>query len=694
MKWKAAALALGTLLIVACRGNAVDVGGTAGSGPGNGGGAGGPPMGVMTPGGDCPADLGFPGAATLTNLVGEVLGANVRLTFDQPAGAADYRVYVLPQQGDVSGSTNKNAVYRCAGEYEVPFIPQDLPTDGQGNVNLPQGSAYGSQVNSVVVGYPRTTSEATLGYVFTSPGPNLVPVYALGRASTDAEQFGCGNDHWPEAREETYTPSAADRATMLAQRWRDDGIAFYALDPATTVAGTTVVSSMDTNGAGLYLVDGPELTKRKADGASASPAFAVYAQQMPGAVPLMRVYYLAACSRGHDELTVGETRFNKAYTQWPHQPVGELHWAGLTAETTLVVEALDALCPYSGTLSPTSLPAVAGQPPYPAFSTLDELRAASPSGEVFLNGQGDATTPHAIARACLEVAPAAPAPMDWRYDGSPEAYGPVQSFSPDQARFEFDSPTFDVQLLGQTKGQWTFGAIFGELWTLHADVGADVGNLFRFAPKQTPTLAADAFVHVSMEVDTVSTFRRYPQIIVSDQPTPVQQNLTNGASVIVQPFGVSGEVQIEFCDHRDWEVNNQCPYWDLATLHDQGVDFLSPRVEMTGLQGVDRTVTLDAYVSTQRVYAFVNGAPYGCVDLPPGSLTAGPGTVTFGDVLYHSGADLSMSGFDWFPFHDAHMAFFMSRHFSNLAFSSAVPQPTWDYGRFPCVPATAIQDHP
>jgi hypothetical protein len=73
--------------------------------------------------------------------------------------------------------------------------------------------------------------------------------------------------------------------------------------------------------------------------------------------------------------------------------------------------------------------------------------------------------------------------------------------------------------------------------------------------------------------------------------------------------------------------------------------------------------------------------------LPPGRVKAGSGTVTFGDVLYHSGVDLA----DWYPFHLAKMHNVTSRHFSNLAFASNVAAPDWDDARIPCVAASGLK---
>jgi hypothetical protein len=388
-------------------------------------------------------------------------------------------------------------------------------------------------------------------------------------------------------------------------------------------------------------------------------------------------------------------RFNKAYKQGT-QPIAALHWSGLTEETTLVVEAIDTLCPFQGILSPMPRPAQKlGEIAYPALLTADAMRATSPAGELYVGGQGDATaTPHAVARACIKVAPAAPAAADWRYDGQVEQY--TAEVSSGFQSWSLSSPTFDVNLYDAETNEWGIGSAFGELRTTLADWAADTGGKLRIAPKKAADLVDDTFVHATMEVDTVSSDRRYPQMLISDQSTPIQDNLAKGGTIVVQTRGGNTSptrAEIQFCDHRVWEVNAQCPSWDLYTLND-GKDFLSPYPEMNGLGGVDQTVHFDVYASTKRVYLYTNGVQYGCVDLPDGKLAAGKATVTFGDVLYHSGVDLgpAVPIQPWYPFHMAHMQTETSRHFSNLAFTSKVAAPSWDETRTPCVAADKIHE--
>jgi len=193
-----------------------------------------------------------------------------------------------------------------------------------------------------------------------------------------------------------------------------------------------------------------------------------------------------------------------------------------------------------------------------------------------------------------------------------------------------------------------------------------------------------------MEVDIVSTARRYPQLLISNAEVPVQENMHDSNTVVIQTRGGITSpvvVEIQYCEHKEWDVNMQCPGYNLDKLKADSGEFLSPHPEIVGMMGVDRTVRFDAYVSTSRVYLYTNRVPYACVDLPDGALDAGPATVTFGEALYHSGADLEK----WYPFHVAKMHILTTRHFSNLGFSSQVSAPSWDDTRIPCVAASSLK---
>jgi hypothetical protein len=100
------------------------------------------------------------------------------------------------------------------------------------------------------------------------------------------------------------------------------------------------------------------------------------------------------------------------------------------------------------------------------------------------------------------------------------------------------------------------------------------------------------------------------------------------------------------------------------------------------LYGVDRRVRFDVWASTTRLYASLDGQPLACANLAVG-VPAGPVTVTFGDVLYHSGADLQQPP-EPYDFHMRHMTFETRRHFDELGFKSGVAAPTWDETKVPC----------
>ena len=255
------------------------------------------------------------------------------------------------------------------------------------------------------------------------------------------------------------------------------------------------------------------------------------------------------------------------------------------------------------------------------------------------------------------------------------------------------SPTFDqmwisVESAPKTgEGLYAAGAMQGEWWVSYADVAADTNGKYRLTANQKATMGASNFLHVTMEVDAYSTARRYPQILISDAEAPVQYGLEKGHTIVVQPRSDTNVVydypvayQIELCKLRNWDVNDQCPVYDLYhALGSNGkITRLNPNDELGEYASVDHRVLFDVYASTNRVYLFLEGEPYGCANLPSGAAPTGPVTVTWGDVLYHSAVDHT------YAFHAAHMQVEQRRHFDNLGFSSGVNAPTWDETRLPC----------
>ncbi len=166
---------------------------------------------------------------------------NVNIVFDPVDGARDYRVYALPDDKDVSSDasghvTVKNAIYRCAGDRQAPLTNMDA-------AKPVQGLSFNTLVDGVKVdGYTRTLPEATLGYVYTTPGAGRIPVYALGDSAANADNecdFLGIWARWGESRSKKYVTSESERTMLLSQNWRDDGIAFYV--PSAAAAGTRAV---------------------------------------------------------------------------------------------------------------------------------------------------------------------------------------------------------------------------------------------------------------------------------------------------------------------------------------------------------------------------------------------------------------------------------------------------------------------
>jgi hypothetical protein len=660
----------------------------------------------------------------LTHVTAKLNVDSAEITFDPVDGALDYRVYPLPSDDDISVGadgqvTIKNAIYRCAGNRESsPVTIDDGPGIG--------GDAINARVNAKVGDFNRTLDDALLGYVFTDPGPGRLPVYALGDSDINAD-VTCFFQRWGASRSKKYTTSKEERSALLASGARDDGIVFYV--PETADDTTTQVYVQDVQAGSpfqqrYYFSDGPEADMRLAK----NPAFLSAKTAVTGAQPLLRVFYQNSCGWSHDELAVGKERFNRVYHQWDKLPWWSLLWSGIKEPTTLVVEALDSGCPYQGFFSPVSIPSVTSSYGsevivHEPYVTLEQMQAASKTGEAFINGQhgpgwiwkGEELVngmqpsappapplPKAVARSFVKVEPNPRPKMDFfdSFDGPPEVFtrapcangGSDCPFDVHQLSPKYDQTFVYAEFMDvNTKAPLiSYGQLMGEWWIAYADQSSDTNGKYRLTPFQKATMDASSYLYVTMEVDMVSTARRYPQLLISDQEAPVQNTLEKGHTLIVQPRGSTSsaidwpvEFQIEVCKLRSWDVNDQCPQYDLRRVHKPNTPAdalqLAPNLELGEHASVDHRAKFEVYASTERVYLFLDDEPYACALMPSGALPNGPVTVTWGDVLYHSGVD------HVFDFHTKHMQVDARRHFDNLGFTSGMAAPGWDESRLPCI---------
>lgn len=643
-----------------------------------------------------PHDTTLPPVATqITNVVPAVDGDSVGIDFDPVDDAVDYRIYPLPADGDVTANmdgtvTVRNAIYRCAGHRQT-FDLQNNRNASDGSLLRTRGS---SSWNAVIPDNP------TLGYVYVTAGSGRSPVYALAGVSSSDEAG------WQESRTKIYTRDAAERDRLLSQGYRDDGIAFYV--PATASANTKTIyrsRSLINGGPDAYqhYFDSSALAARMNDDDAPAPAFEIGATEPKDgtAKPLMVLGY---DNGGHDELAVGKERFARAAYQGAG-PLFHLEWSGLKEKTTLVVEALDAGCPYQAFLSASHVEA----PPHQTFATLADVQASSAGGEVFVNGQFDTTArPKAIARSFVTVTPSARGDWDWfeGFDGGgavdptadlPTAPSCYRCIRKQSSRFDSIFSSIDLQ---NDTDVLSYGEVLGQLWLGYDDNGGGTLGKAQFTALQKASIPADPrqYLHVTFSTGIASTLRRFPQLILSDRDPPTDQALEDpdnhtlvfqargGPEVALQVVAIHG-----LPGGTPWALDNTNPGVTthyLTNRTDAGLPHqLSPQKSPFEHAGIDRMTKFDVYVSSSRLYAMMDGEPAGCTLLPDQAGFSGPASVTFGDVFFDEAAEPEVcTASRPYDFQHRHGCHETARHFDELGFRSNVSLPEWDEQRFPCSP--------
>jgi hypothetical protein len=601
----------------------------------------------------------------LQAVTGVVRGGGVSLALEPFEGARDYRVYALPSAEAIvdgaSGLHVQDAIYRCAGDRMAP----DLPYSQNGFLTVD------AQLAGDVLGYSRPEEESTLGWVFNVEAEGRVPVHQLG-SPEPGHDGACFAGHYAVTRVPYFTTDAAERDMLLAEGWRDDGIAFW-----TSTAADRPVHLVN-EGEWLYYASDGEIAAR----GPGQIAFDVLAEPTEGAVALRRFTIWPCGGIGHDVLAAGEPRFQRAFQQGA-QPVWELEWPSLQPGEILVVEALDAGCPNQGHLSARAVPPIGYAQ---AFVTMEDVAAGSEYGEVFVNGQHDpASNPQPIARSFVCPEPTEPDAMDFFEEfAAPLDLAEVSMETFGGWNLHLESDRFFASFYSIEPDAWGVESVLGELWVTYADWASDTNGKFRLTPKETATIAADGFLHATVEVDLWSTGRRYPQLWVSSAPSPVQDNMTEGVTINLETIDAwPTSVSLQRCDHRAWDVNDQCP--EFAIEHGEFDDSPWPPHGPVGEHSAAGVRSrLDLWVSTDRAYVFVDGVAWGCADFA-GLLPEGAVSVTYGDTLYHSGVDEPVVPEDgYLDYIRDYQLTETRRHVDNFGFSSGLPAPAWNHDILPC----------
>jgi hypothetical protein len=651
---------------------------------------------------------GLPDLPRIDNVRVTQHGDTSIIEFEPIAGALDYRVYPMPKPDDVMVGENgevavKNAIYRCAGDR--PFKNRkDDPAAGF-TASLSGGA-------NTINNYERKEADSVLGYVYLTPGAGRKPVYRMADPNGGG---GFQNADWVgplygDCNAAEYVVGTDERDRLFKAGYRDDGIVFYVPDD-----GTRPVYRKEYNGLwngshiGLFFTPGAEYDARMKDDpknvTSFGERFKILDSEKPGSVALHRVLYNG--THTFDVLAAGDARYQRVLNQG-NQPVWSVTWPGLTGATTLVVEALDKGCPFPGGYV-SSAAHDADTFNFPSLSLND---ARLTTGEVFINGQHEETNrPRPVARAFVDVKPAADPKMDWFEGFDPGAtWEPFKIDSGNNGVFIYRNDRYSMDFSGCSPNL-TVGPMLGQLVVGYADYGSSCN--MSIVPKNVATgITAGSFIHARMSVEVPATGRRYPQLMITTtkvlNPGDVQpldsvplharlgplpfDNAPPGPerSIIVQPFGGYHELQIQFCDQRGWGVGNQCPQANIYGHHagNYNEKWEAPWLPvplMGDVAGYDRPVQFDVYASTERVYVFVDEKPAGCAVLPAGKMPEGPVSVAFRGVLYHSGIDESVtpddSGQQYLKrFSLSHF----DRHMDDLGIDKSVPAPAWDEARMPC----------
>lgn len=421
----------------------------------------------------------------------------------------------------------------------------------------------------------------------------------------------------------------------------------------------------------------------------------------------------------------------------------------LAGPTALVVEALDAPCPFPGALAGQHVDiAVTTSELQPAdhvtFSLFTEAEIRARFGSLVVNGHGGGqpytspgptAPPKVLARTTVTVTPlgrAAPLTRDFfdDFDGTSgplelvgeaddgdRAVGPGRRFR--NTRWEFFAYNDHERTASLLE---TRGALHVTLPDWAQDVFASVVAV----PRRPAKLATDSYLHLTFEVASNATARRYWWVGLCGAASPGQtfdaQGHFQGRLVqtpfFYQPDGLATSlegwnclqffprdgspfelgptatrsesdvrvmVNVAGAPEREGVVNVSPAQYPLSAARpswfrqQDASGTLGPPVLDDQLRVAPRT-RFDAYVRRDRLVLYVNGEQRLCNDFPSHALTMAEAAVAVGQVLYHSSAERLEFGRDFNlrtgqRYYLENAAFVDERDWDNVGYEELVAAP-------------------
>jgi hypothetical protein len=423
--------------------------------------------------------------------------------------------------------------------------------------------------------------------------------------------------------------------------------------------------------------------------------------------PLPKGVAIESDAEGH-ETVVGSTLYCAGFRQHnaaagPLELLRQVEVAGLLGETRLVVEAVDATCPFTGVRGAVHADLDAQNPTLPLadrgpFAVYTEAEIVQQYRSLIVNGHAPAAhpgspapplSPKVLARTTLRV--------------TPLGYGShgltfLDDFAaPDQPAFVKAVPVFDRSQKGALYQNtnfsfYTYGADLaqffidrGRLHTVLADWEQEIFASNIAYPRKPVALSDTDYLRVTYDVPSNATQRRYWWLVLCGADTLGATMDAGGkllGNIIQTPFfyqddGLNPSVEGWNClqvfprDGYGFPLppTNTTPESDVrvmvnlpdTAIRDSVVNVSPPMYdEAVGApswyrqrdgQGklfapmlddqlfVGQSTRFELFVRRDRVVLFVNGEQRLCNDFPAVALTMAEGALGFGQVLYHSAAE-------------------------------------------------------